>query len=686
MAITQAQIAAADQAQWAAAQSVAPQVRLIAGPGTGKSATIERRVAHVLNNGANPNSLYVISFTRASCRELSERIARFCSAQPCAGSVGSIRVSTMHSLALRILRSAAILQTLYPADPQVLDDWESENVYDSELANALGVALGRAAEVRRAHDTQWQTLNPQLIGQAAITPAESQGFNAFHASRRNLYSCVLSGEVVYECVTRLQQGAIQLSQLPQISHLIVDEYQDLNACDQEFVRLLSSGGSTLFVAGDDDQSIYSFRHADPSGIVNFPTTFPACAQHALTECFRCTPAVLDPALALIAHNPARVSKILQSAYVHSAPPVSGSLRVFSFANAQIEARAVAESCRNLISNGMAGQENEIVVLISNRRVQLSLIAQELSNLGLPFDPPRGEMARDIPAIRAAYSLLRILRDRLNNEPDYIAFRDLLVLLHGIGVNTARQLADACIANNQNFRDLFLQPQMPHWLTGRAAAAVGRIRAAIQSLAGWALSDTIATRSAEIESVLLQTIFVGGAQANGIVSDWISLAGSLPVGMTMDEILEFLSAIEESDQRSVLEAVETRLAIVQTPIAQAQRIRLLTMHGAKGLSGRVVFIPSAEQGIMPSFRAIQATGLLNEQRRLFYVSLTRARAACIISHAALHSGPTAFTLRQMPQVRLPRSQFLNEMGVSSQNRQQGLTAAESAQIVASFVNL
>jgi DNA helicase-2/ATP-dependent DNA helicase PcrA len=274
MPITQAQRAAADQAQWTAAQAAAPQARLIAGPGTGKSATIERRVAHLLNTGVNAQSVYVISFTRASCAELTTRIAHFCSTQPCAGVVGGVRVSTMHALALRILRSAAVLQTLYPSDPRVLDEWENEYVYDLELANTLGCSPGRAAEVRRAHDAQWQTLNPQLIGQAAITPAEASGFNAFHASRRNLYSCVLPGEVVYECVMRLQQGAIQLDQLPSISHLIVDEFQDLNACDQEFVRLLTSGGASLFVAGDDDQSIYSFRHADSSGIVNFPNTFP----------------------------------------------------------------------------------------------------------------------------------------------------------------------------------------------------------------------------------------------------------------------------------------------------------------------------------------------------------------------------------------------------------------------------
>jgi DNA helicase-2/ATP-dependent DNA helicase PcrA len=111
-----------------------------------------------------------------------------------------------------------------------------------------------------------------------------------------------------------------------------------------------------------------------------------------------------------------------------------------------------------------------------------------------------------------------------------------------------------------------------------------------------------------------------------------------------------------------------------------------MHGAKGLSGKIVFIPSVEQGIMPSFRAIHAAGLLNEQRRLFYVSLTRAKAACIVTHAALHSGAEAFLIQQKPTVRLPRSQFLNEMGVQSINRNGGLTGAEAASVMTHVNNL
>ena len=138
---------------------------------------------------------------------------------------------------------------------------------------------------------------------------------------------------------------------------------------------------------------------------------------------------------------------------------------------------------------------------------------------------------------------------------------------------------------------------------------------------------------------------------------------------------------------VLDRVNQRLGIAVAPAAPPQRrIRILTMHGAKGLSGKIVFIPSVEQGIMPSFRNMQAAGLLIEQRRLFYVSVTRAKAACFVSHAALHTGASAFRLRQVPQVRLPRSQFLNEMQIPSVNRVAGLTALQAATVMTAVNNL
>lgn len=686
MPITPAQAMLAEQAQLAAASANSPQVRLIAGPGTGKSAAIERRVAHVLQNGANPANVYVISFTRATCAELVDRIVKYCSTLPCAAAATQVRVSTMHALALRILRAANVLATLYPSDPAVLDEWETSNIYDDELAHILGCAPGRADEVRQAHDAQWQTLNPQSIAQAAITQAEMTGFNAFHGARRNLYCSVLPGEVIYECVTRIQQGAIQGHHLPTIEHLIVDEYQDLNACDQEFIRLLVANGATLFVAGDDDQSIYSFRHANPGGIVQFHQTYPGSTTHNLTACFRCTPAVLQPALALIVHNPNRLNKQLQSLYATAAPPVQGSLRVWSFQTPQAEATAIAESCERLIANGMAGQEDQIVILISNRRLQLPLITQELANRGLPVELPRGEALRDQDAFRAIYSLLRLVRDHTNGQPDYIAHRDILAQLHGVGIGTNVAIANACINNHQNFHSLFRLAATPQWLNARASAAVNRVRDCVSLTNTWQLQDTIGQRTAEIAQLFTNTIFAGSAAVPTLVQAWNDFVALVPAGMNLSELMALLEA-DEQDQETVLDAVYTRLgqAAQNPPVAQ-KRIRILTMHGAKGLSGKIVFIPSVSQGILPNRKAIQAVGLLIEQRRLFYVSLTRAKAACIISHATFYAGAQAQLISGQFQVAPPRSQYLQEMAVASQNRNSGLTAAEANQIVQDVGNL
>jgi DNA helicase-2/ATP-dependent DNA helicase PcrA len=688
MPITAAQKAQAEQMQWNAARDGAPQVRLVAGPGTGKSHTIEKRVAHLLSNGATPGNVYVISFTRATCAELRARIQNFCSNLPCAGKASQVQVSTMHSLALRILRRANLLAS-YPSTPIILDDWERTNVYDSELASSLGCTPGRAAEIRLAHDAQWQTLNLQQVSQAQITPAEIQGFNAFHAARTNLYSCVLPGEVIYRCVEALQQGALQPGQLSRIEHLIVDEFQDLNACDQEFVRLLSSNGAVLFVAGDDDQSIYSFRHANPDGIVRFSSVYPSSSTHVLTDCFRCTPQILAPASRLIAYNPSRVGKNLVSLYTAASPPVQGRLWVWSFQTAQEEARAIARSCQELLNAGMAGREDEILILISNRRVQLDLIAQELGNLGLAYDPPRGaSLVNELEPIRAVYTLLRITRDQATGEEDYPAHRDILGILSGVGHVTAKAVADACITNNQNFRQLFHLPACPTWLTGRPASAVQRVMAIVQAIGNWTMTDTLASRTADIAGVLSTHIFTSGGNAANNVAMWNTLAGALPAQMNLEELLQFLAADSESDQQAILGLVNQRIGGVATPAQPSvqKRIRILTMHGAKGLSGMIVFIPSAEQGIMPNFKALQATGLLIEQRRLFYVSVTRAMACCIISHAVQHTGTQAMVLKQTHAARLPRSQFLNEMGVRSVNRTTGLTPGEARAIVADVNDL
>jgi len=363
--------------------------------------------------------------------------------------------------------------------------------------------------------------------------------------------------------------------------------------------------------------------------------------------------------------------------------VQGCIMVWSFQTAQEEARSIAQSCQTLINAGMKRREDEILILISNRRVQLDMLSQELGNLGLPYDTPRGAaLTNEYEAIRAVYSILRIARDNSTGEEDYPAHRDLLEVLSGVGSSTAKGVADACILNNQNFRLLFYLPACPSWFSGRCLSAVQRVMAIVQTVRTWNMSDTLAARSGDITTILSSQVFTSGGNAASNLSIWNTLISSFPAEVTLEELLQFLAADSESDQQAILDLVNQRIGgtqpQTQTPVQK--RIRILTMHGAKGLSGKVVFIPGSEQGLMPSFKALQATGLLIEQRRLFYVSITRAMVCCIASHVAQHSGAQAMALTQRPVARLTRSQFLNEMSVPSVTKTTGLSQAEAAAIV------
>jgi superfamily I DNA/RNA helicase len=194
---------------------------------------------------------------------------------------------------------------------------------------------------------------------------------------------------------------------------------------------------------------------------------------------------------------------------------------------------------------------------------------------------------------------------------------------------------------------------------------------------------------DIAAAVTQRIFTSPNDVQAFQNIWNAVTSVLPPDMNLEELLLFLQAPSDSDRDVIMTVINDRLGVdaaSTTTSTEAKHVRILTMHGAKGLHGKIVFIPAVEQGILPSFRNLQAAGLVIEHRRLFYVSITRAMAACIVSHSVLHTGPQAFALRNQPRVRLTRSQFLNEMGVPSVNRAGGLNAAEAAAIVADIDNL
>ena len=688
MPITQQQIQTAQSLQFQAAHDMNQYVRLIAGPGTGKSRCIEERVDYLLSQGIDPDEIFVISFTRASARDLRDRIIRYCGHSGRGHLASRVNISTMHSLALRILRRANLLGT-FPADPMILDNWEQENIFDAEFSETANVTRGRAKNIRLAYDAQWQTL--QALSLCPITPPitaqEQQLFTSFYPTTKMVYSCILPGEVVRSCVDQMHLGNVEPVVLLGIKYLIVDEFQDLNSCDQEFVQRISESGANLFVAGDDDQSVYFFRYAAPIGIQQFTATYPSATSHQLGYCFRCTPEVLNPALNLISQNPGRLPKTMQSLYVNSQPPVSGSFYVLRFSAGVEEARAVAQSCQGLISAGIVPKE--IVVLLCNTKIQLRLFEQEFQTAGVEFERPRGDWMLESPMARFVLSTLKIIKE----PQDYVAHRTLLGLQHGIGPTTCAGIARAISSASLNFRDLFYAAYPSGVFSPREERAIQQTARICQQISNWSLTDALSTHNTDIERMISIAFNAAGTQIGQLaLGEWQSFLAGLPSGINLEELLSYLWSDTEAGRIRILEAVYARLSTPPTSSITTgqstadQRVRILTMHGVKGLDGKVVFIPGLEQGIIPSARDMHSAGLVHERRRLLYVSIARARAACILSLARTRTGQQAFALVNRPSVKQSPSPFLNDIGIPIQNRSTGLDATEVANIVSDCHNL
>ena len=222
-----------------------------------------------------------------------------------------------------MLRAAGLLR--YPADPLVLDNWELENIFDAEFGESVGTGKRRREAIRREHEAFWNTgtWNPGAYVPAdpPITMAERNSFDTFHGPRTQTYSCVLPGEIVRQCVEQVEANTLDPIQLLGVTHLIVDEFQDLNPVDQRLIRQLILRGLVTFIAGDDDQSVYSFRYASPSGIQTFVADNPGAGDHTLTGCFRCASQIVGTANTLISGfaQPGRIPKQLHALYATAEP-------------------------------------------------------------------------------------------------------------------------------------------------------------------------------------------------------------------------------------------------------------------------------------------------------------------------------------------------------------------------------
>lgn len=622
------------------AANPAPVLHVLAGPGTGKTFAMMRRIARLLEEGVPPEQILAVSFTRTAARDLREQLAGL-------GVLGAdeVRASTLHSLCFKVLSTEDAFAFTHRV-PRPLMSFEIDCLEEDVAGD-----FGGKRETRRllsAYEAGWARLQRDDPGHAA-TP-EDQAFETALLSWLRFHSAMLIGELVPLTLSFLRANP-ELPVLPALAHVLVDEFQDLNRADQALTRALAAT-SALLVIGDDNQSIYSFRYANPEGIRTFPADVPGAVQYTITACRRCPPNMVTISNALISHD--RETTRPQPLTPDATRP-NAELHIVQHATLEDEVAGVADYIDTYLTDHPGLPAGRVLVLTPRRfignAIKTALIARRRNALSY-FQ----EDALEEEAVAEGFCLLSLLV-----SPDDSAS---LRAWFGFGSPDHRKrpysrLRRHCEANG---------------ITARGALA---------SLAAGTLR-VLYTGPLRPRWNVLQTRLAELAGLHGM-----PLVDALwpAVDPDLTDIRTVAGAIALSDPANDDLLTELREAITQPelPGSDGDIIQIMSLHKSKGLTRNVVVVAGCMAGTLPSIDPDDPPALqeqqYDEQRRLFYVGITRATDVLVISAAAklpladaLRSGATV--IRRSYQNGMSMAQtaftpFLNELGAAAPSPLRGM---------------
>ncbi len=616
--------------QRTAASHVGRHARLLAGPGTGKTLTLTRRVAYLVRERCvAPSEIMVLTFTRAATAELKRRIA-----DQLGEDANRAIISTLHSYALRAILQQGAGQRL-PVPIRIADDFEERNIIEEDLKDILNLPRVTAArELLNRLSADWERLAADAAGYRFPNPA----FYGAWQEHRQVFGYTLRAELVYQLRHALEEGAVTPAP-PR--YIVVDEYQDLNPCDLAVVKKLTELGAELYVAGDDDQSIYGFRYAEPEGIRRFNADYTPATSLALETCQRCGSRILDLASYVAAQDPRRVPKTVTPA-ARASP---GEVRILNFRNQHEEAEAVARICRWLVTTQALTPDDILILLRSDRHNAFSApLRAALEQQGLlvstvldPLEPLNNREGRQF---------LSILRLAVNPN-DHLAWRTLLWLRrNSIGDRALKALYDLAHARGAGFAEA-------------ATAAAGDVT--LLPRFGQALAREVEAIRRTIDEA--RTTIEAKDLTDAIDELAVRHIGDAAVRQSVVELFRrVIGAASPQDVEELLRALNVSLGDAEQE-RQSGAINIMTMHQAKGLTAGAVVIVAAEDEYIPG----RADGpAIDDERRLLYVSLTRARRYLYVTHCRQRTGQQAHTGRNPGTRRRTLTRFLSGGPVPSEN--------------------
>lgn len=606
--------------------------RLLAGPGTGKTHTMARRVVYLVTElGVTPSEILILSFTRMAAGDVRSKIqsqlAPYTEEMP--------HVSTLHAFALRQLRrNSAVIDSL-PQPVRIADDWEEARVIYEDMKLLLDRKLTAIKQNFRELSADWETLRADTDDWRANL-ADPQFVGTWDEHRR-VYGYTLRSELVYQLKRAVSQND-EFVLAPEFQHVLIDEYQDLNPCDQAVAAALAAKGVNLLVCGDDDQSIYGFRFADPDGIRDFVQDYAGAADLLLTECQRCDPAILESALWVAQQDRHRVPKPLNAVPGRS----HGDVHLLSFPTGMAEAQGVARLCRRYIDEGTS--PGEILVLVrSDRHGVLSTpLQQALEVQGVPVKTnTASESIFDEKHGRKVLSMLQLI----TNSHDHLAWRTRIELAEGMGPNTVRAIYGFAVRKGIGFSQALRC--IPDF-----AVEIARTQQALQGLVDNTLAAIAQHQHDEVP------------ESERTVEDLLAMVREVAEGEVAqennrDEVMAQIEEIATTSASSTLQDLLTAIAInrdFREPDLEEGKVAILTMHKAKGLSADAVFIIAAEDEILPQGETGEQ---IADERRLLYVSMTRARHKLFITFSNRRTGGQSYTGRAVGEERRHVTRFLRD---------------------------
>jgi len=594
--------------QRAAVEHPGGPLLVVAGAGSGKTRVLTERVAWLLDHGVSPEAIVAFTFTNRAAREMRERIEKTAGEQ-----ATRLWVGTFHGTAVRLLRREADAAgvprdfTIYDREDQeavVRDLLKSLEVPESEAK--LGAVLGRISDAKNA------LVTPDDFTATAVGPFQrrvAEVYAAYQAALR-ANGALDFDDLIAEAVRLLEQHPAGERWRRRFEHVLVDEYQDTNHAQFRFVSALASHHRELFVVGDDDQSIYGWRGAHLANVLDFEQAFPGARVLRLERNYRSTQTILRAANAVIENNRSRMGKTLWS------DREDGPKLRFELAMDEVdEARRVRGV---LDAHVRAGGKLADVAVLYRTNAQSRAIETELRHARVPYEIVGGVSFYQRREVKDVLAYLRLLV----NPTDTVAFFRIW--------NTPRR--------------------------GLGASAEGRVLAVMND-SGRTPLEALAML---LQAGELSRPAQAGARDLLDLLDEMREAQSLPVHEQVVKLLERTRYLEHLD--SLPDAEDRRANVQELVIAAASftssggglaeflaesalvadidrigessdRTLLLTAHNAKGLEFPVVIVSGLEEGLFPHASALDQPSELEEERRLFYVALTRAKDAVVLTAAA-----------------------------------------------------